>query len=622
MGINLSTRLAETVKQEDLDKNCTGLLLAVSGGPDSMAMLHCYKILHPAYPLFAACADHGLRPGSAQEAELVKDICQQWNIPFYSEILPVRQTLPRGTSLEEHCRTLRYAWLEKQMQLLNCSHLATAHNADDNAETVLLHLLRGTGLSGLRGILPRREIKSGNLIRPLINCGKADMITYCKEQGIPYAEDESNWDLRFERNRIRHKLIPFLKEEFNPAIIQALHRCARAVRQDEDCLDRQAKDLLPQEGPLNAAILRQTHPALRRRVLREWFRINTGISLSSDQTEEADKLFQRPDGQMELFRKYILCITDAQLFLILKEEPLPPTWLESGQPSPDGRLWLEECIQTDPPSSEILTGPGPLLLRTRRPGDRIRTNGREQELKKCMSAHKIPPPLRDHLLVLCREDKILWVEGIGTDPQAIAPAGTRGLRICRKNQRRRLTIHKEAPTMGEKIRTFLSEEEIQARIAEMGRQITKDYQGKNLLLIGILKGSVVFLADLMRQIQLPLAIDFMIISSYGKGTSSSGNVKIIKDLDLNISDYDLLIAEDILDSGYTLSKVIEMFRTRNPRSLRVAALLDKPDRRVAPVELDYRGFTIPDEFVVGCGLDYNQKYRNLPYVGVLEFTKD
>ena len=128
---------------------------------------------------------------------------------------------------------------------------------------------------------------------------------------------------------------------------------------------------------------------------------------------------------------------------------------------------------------------------------------------------------------------------------------------------------------------------------------------------------MVFLADLMRCIDLPLSIDFMVASSYGSGTESRGNVKIIKDLDVNISDYDILIVEDILDSGYTLSKIIEILKTRNPRSLRVCALLDKPDRRVTPVQLDYNGFVIEDKFIVGYGLDYDEKYRNLPYIGVL-----
>ena len=168
--------------------------------------------------------------------------------------------------------------------------------------------------------------------------------------------------------------------------------------------------------------------------------------------------------------------------------------------------------------------------------------------------------------------------------------------------------------MKEKISVYISEEDTRKKIKELGKKITEDYknvEGK-LLLVSILKGAVVFMTDLMREIDLPLSIDFMIVSSYGSGTVSRGNVKIIKDLDINISDYNILIVEDILDSGYTLSKIIEMLKTRNPKSLKLCSFLNKPDRRVANVELDYCGFVIPDEFIVGYGLDYDEKYRNLP----------
>ncbi len=170
------------------------------------------------------------------------------------------------------------------------------------------------------------------------------------------------------------------------------------------------------------------------------------------------------------------------------------------------------------------------------------------------------------------------------------------------------------------VKVFLSEKEIKDKVAELGKQISADYRGedKNLLVIAILKGSVIFLSDLIRNIDVDLSIDFMVISSYGRSTTSKGNVKIIKDLDINIHSYDLLIVEDILDSGYTLSKLIEILKVRNPKSLKICTLLDKPDRRVVNVDLDYCGFTVPDEFIVGYGLDYDEKYRNLPYIGILE----
>lgn len=174
-------------------------------------------------------------------------------------------------------------------------------------------------------------------------------------------------------------------------------------------------------------------------------------------------------------------------------------------------------------------------------------------------------------------------------------------------------------SMHDDIKTVLvSEEQLKAKVAELGAQISKDYEGKNLVLVSILKGSVVFMADLMRAISIPCSIDFMVVSSYGSSTTTSGLVKIIKDLDDDLSGKDVLIVEDILDTGVTLSNLVPMLKLRNPSSVKICTILDKPSRRKADVQPDYEGFRVPDEFVVGYGLDYDEKYRNLPYVGVLK----
>ena len=167
-------------------------------------------------------------------------------------------------------------------------------------------------------------------------------------------------------------------------------------------------------------------------------------------------------------------------------------------------------------------------------------------------------------------------------------------------------------------RVLLTEEQIAEKVREIGAQITKDYTGEKLLIITILKGSVIFAADLLREIKIPVEIDFMCLSSYGSGSTSSGVVKIVKDLNEPIEGKNVLIIEDILDSGNTLSHLVKLLGTRNPKSIKIATLLDKPDRRVAHVDVAYKGFSIPDEFVVGYGLDYAEKYRNLPYVGILK----
>ena len=175
-------------------------------------------------------------------------------------------------------------------------------------------------------------------------------------------------------------------------------------------------------------------------------------------------------------------------------------------------------------------------------------------------------------------------------------------------------------TMHDDIQTILvTEEQLQAKVAQLGARISQDYAGKDLLLVSILKGAVVFMADLMRAVSIPCSIDFMVVSSYGgTNTQSTGVVKIVKDLDADLSGREVLIVEDVLDTGVTLSNLVPMLKMRHPNSVRICAILDKPARRKADIQPDYEGFQVPDEFVVGYGLDYNEKYRNLPYVGVLK----
>lgn len=176
--------------------------------------------------------------------------------------------------------------------------------------------------------------------------------------------------------------------------------------------------------------------------------------------------------------------------------------------------------------------------------------------------------------------------------------------------------------MKEKIEIMLSEETIDAKIKVLAEQISKDYEGKQVHLICILKGSVFFTCELAKRITVPVTLDFMSVSSYGSGTASSGNVKIVKDLDESICGKDVIVIEDIIDSGNTLSCLLELLADRQPNSLRLCTLLDKPERRVKDVYVDYTGFQIPDKFVVGYGLDYDQKYRNLPYIGVVSFEEE
>ncbi len=173
--------------------------------------------------------------------------------------------------------------------------------------------------------------------------------------------------------------------------------------------------------------------------------------------------------------------------------------------------------------------------------------------------------------------------------------------------------------MAERIEVLLTETQVNARIQEIGEQISKDFAGKQVHLVCILKGGSFFMCELAKRITVPVSLDFMSVSSYGGDTKSSGVVRIVKDLDESLTGKNVLVVEDIVDSGRTLSYLLDMLRERGPADVKLCTLLDKPDRRVVDVKVDYTGFQIPDEFVVGYGLDYDQKYRNLPYIGIVKF---
>lgn len=175
--------------------------------------------------------------------------------------------------------------------------------------------------------------------------------------------------------------------------------------------------------------------------------------------------------------------------------------------------------------------------------------------------------------------------------------------------------------MTERVEVLLTEKEVDDRIQAIGEQISRDYAGRQVHLVCVLKGGSFFMCELAKRITVPVSLDFMSVSSYGSDTKSSGVIKIVKDLDESLKDKDVIVVEDIVDSGRTLSYLLKMLQARGPKSLALCTLLDKPERRVVEVKVDYTGFQIPDEFVVGYGLDYDQRYRNLPYIGVVKFDE-
>jgi tRNA(Ile)-lysidine synthase len=234
----MQDRVKKYIEKEKLIKQGDSVIVGVSGGPDSMALLHLLKQLTAPlnFSIIAAHVNHQLRKESDKEEDFVRVCCLTWQVPFYCQRFDIREEAQRGKkTLEEAGRDCRYRYFNELLRLTGSSLIATAHHQGDNAETVLLHLLRGSGIRGLRGIMPR----NGSLIRPLLCIGRSDIIKYLNENRIPYCTDESNYDCSFLRNRIRHELIPYIANEYNPNIIERLNQLAQIAREENDVIEKE-----------------------------------------------------------------------------------------------------------------------------------------------------------------------------------------------------------------------------------------------------------------------------------------------------------------------------------------------------------------------------------------------
>ena len=649
MDTAILARVEDFCTREGLLQSGTPLRLAaaVSGGADSMALLLLLRQLQPkfGYTLSACHVNHGLRGQSADRDEaFVRAECARLGVPlrvFHAAELAV----PPAHAGEDWARRLRYTAFA-QLQGQGIDAIATAHTANDQAETLLLRLARGTGLHGAGGIRPRR----GCYLRPLLCLSRAETEAVCRAAGQPWVTDETNDTDAYARNRLRHSALPAL-ESTNAAAVQNLARfCEKAARADAYLAAGAAKLLaaarLPGAEPAwQLAPLQAADPLLLETALHSL------VAPVRDAEEKYVQLLcavvRQGSGAVQLTGQVRFCAGNGCLRQETLSQALPrqPERAPQQLPflpekQPEFRLrgdWkgkaelltadFEEKIQVVHKKdlknradyARITTLYTGLVLRARQPGDRFRPAGRglSKPLRKWMNEVGVPNELRDTLPLLASGSEILWVCGEGFADGLAPDTESRWIlqldAEIETQEEKQMSMHDDIKTV------LVSEEQLKAKVAELGAQISRDYAGKNLVLVSILKGSVVFMADLMRAVSIPCNIDFMVVSSYGgSNTTTSGLVKIIKDLDGDLSGKDVLIVEDILDTGVTLSNLVPMLKMRKPNSVKICTIFDKPSRRKADIQPDYEGFQVPDEFVVGYGLDYDEKYRNLPYVGVLK----
>ena len=524
------------------------------------------------------------------------------------------------------------------------------------------------------GVLPRME-----LIRPLLGLSRQEIEAALRREGICWCEDSTNAEDDAVRNRIRHHILPAMEAEVNSAAVSHIAALAEQAGEVTDFLLEEigrrypkyvngAEERLPDgcrgEGlSVSDSLVRNELPAMQSGIVhRALAEISCGAKdLGRIHVEDTLRLFHLENGKALHLPCGIRALRTAKgifLYNIYKAEMRgdpcncasgaaagcsdhshESTGASTAEPvrllPGESVEWQKMRISAD--FQDFLTGvisekrytktidygkiTGTLVIRTRKPGDflTVRSDGARKKLSDYFTDEKVPRDRRDRIPLLADGNEIVWVIGRRLGYRYRVSESTE--RFLTVSVRTGLSGMEESSMSDFKDRfsIMITEEEVNRRIRELGEEISRDYAGKSIHMICVLKGGVYFMTMLSQQIHedVPVSLDFMSVSSYGNELKSTGVVRIVKDLDEPLEGKDVIVVEDIIDSGRTLYYLLGILKARNPASLRLCTLLDKPDRRERDVRVDYTGFVIEDKFVLGCGMDYCQKYRNLPYIAVV-----
>ena len=497
------------------------IVVAVSGGVDSLALADLLFNARQRFNLELCIAhyEHGLRgQASLDDADFVKNFADKLNLKFFCEHGDVKNFAAENKiSVETAARKLRYDFLSKVRRDTNFDAIALAHHADDQAETILMRLLRGgaAGLSAMKFCSFTEDY--GLLIRPLLRFKKVELENYCASRKIIPRVDATNFELDATRNKIRLELLPAL-EKFNPAVVDTLCRFAEVTAQETDFINREVDKVFNN-------VVRKNSAGQLEIMRDEFLKLHTAI-------------------QRALIKKFLASVGSLEDYGFIHFDAVR-------------KVLVNELSGVELPHN-------------------FRADLKRGKLRVTINEGKNFNRRKDLIKLRTKED---FIE-----------------------------------------RVLYTEDQIAERVKELSATISEDYKDidKPLLTVGILNGAVMFYTDLVRRVTIPVHFDFMIASSYDANTHTSGKVNILKNLDNDPKGRDILLIEDIVDSGTTMKYLVEYFKDKGAKSVKVCALLNKPSRRKVEANIDYCGFEIPDEFIVGYGLDFAQHYRNLPYLGVLK----
>lgn len=640
---DIEKRVHKYIEKHDLIWSNDKLLVAVSGGPDSLALLHFLRManLVPKEAIFVGHVNHGLRENAVKEQFIVQTYCEKYDIPFFTEKINVNErakSLHKG--IEETARIVRYEFFEKIMAKESINKLVLAHHADDQIETILMRLVRGSSSIGWSGIQPKRSMQGGYAIRPFLTITKSEIIEYANKHELAYEIDESNYNPQYTRNRYREEVLPFLTKE-NPAVYNHFERFSEETSEDFQFLEDLANKLLKknliknveQTTLLLSSFKNEANPLQRRAIhllLRYLYNEDASL-ITANHIYQIIQMIQsdNPSSSLNLPKKLVVKRSYNELHFQFGDRQAPAEFYH--QLGLNDRIELENkaslrlklkssVVQTNGLNGMLLDAADitlPLIVRNRMSGDRMTMKGQagSKKLKDIFIDAKIPRQERDNLPVITDyTGKILWIPGVKKSAYDREFSRSKKQYIIRytRNIGGNESMHNDIQ------KVLISEDELQEKIRELGRELTTEYEGRNPLVVGVLKGATPFMTDLLKRVDTYLEMDFMDVSSYGNGTVSSGEVKIIKDLNASVEGRDVLVIEDIIDSGRTLSYLVDLIKYRKAKSVKLVTLLDKPSGRNVAIEADYVGFEVPNEFVVGYGLDYAERYRNLPYIGILK----